>query len=193
MTPGIYGRARAIETRYANRLFRSRLEARWALFFDEAGIRWDYEPEGFELPVGRYLPDFWLPEVGLRGGSTPGVFVEVKPAEKLGDAACEALAKESGKPVILVVGLPRSPNQPGETSDGPGYQFCGGGDADPWWDNFMCLMKCEAMGCGYVKWEFFESNYMKCPRCGADASHEHPALLGAYRLAAEARFSPGSR
>lgn len=54
-----------IPTRYAGILFRSRKEARWAVFFDELGVRWEYEPEGFELPSGRrYLPDFRLP--GLR-------------------------------------------------------------------------------------------------------------------------------
>lgn len=54
---------RAIDTRYAGRLFRSRLEARYAVLFDALGIKWDYEPEGFVLDDGsRYLPDFWLPE-----------------------------------------------------------------------------------------------------------------------------------
>ena len=53
---------KAIETRYAGCHFRSRLEARWAVFFDALGIRWEYEPQGFELPTWRYLPDFWLPQ-----------------------------------------------------------------------------------------------------------------------------------
>lgn len=66
---------KAIETRYRGRRFRSRLEARWAVFFDAMGIRWEYEPEGFDLgpPHGRYLPDFFL--AGLSGG----VYAEVKP------------------------------------------------------------------------------------------------------------------
>lgn len=52
-----------IETHYAGCRFRSRLEARWAVFFDTHGIKWEYEAQGFDLPiVGRYLPDFWLPE-----------------------------------------------------------------------------------------------------------------------------------
>lgn len=55
---------RAIETVYAGHRFRSRLEARWAVFFDTLNIPWEYEPEGFELPSGRYLPDFWLPGIG---------------------------------------------------------------------------------------------------------------------------------
>ncbi len=49
---------RAIETRYKGYRFRSRLEARWAVFFDALGLTWEYEPEGFELKSGRYLPDF---------------------------------------------------------------------------------------------------------------------------------------
>lgn len=63
---------RAIETVYNGYKFRSRLEARWAVFFDAAGIKYEYEPEGFELSDGtKYLPDFYLPEYGW--------FVEVKP------------------------------------------------------------------------------------------------------------------
>lgn len=64
MTPAIP----AIQTRYAGYHFRSRLEARWAVFFDAVGVPWEYEKEGFELNdeingvTGRYLPDFWLPK-----------------------------------------------------------------------------------------------------------------------------------
>lgn len=54
-------RIKAIETRYGGCRFRSRTEARWAVFFDALGIAWEYEREGYELPSGRYLPDFWLP------------------------------------------------------------------------------------------------------------------------------------
>ena len=35
---------RAIETSYDGYRFRSRLEARWAVFFNEAGIEYQYEP-----------------------------------------------------------------------------------------------------------------------------------------------------
>jgi hypothetical protein len=49
---------KAIPTRYKGYHFRSRLEARWAVFFDALGVDWEYEPEGFELPSGLYLPDF---------------------------------------------------------------------------------------------------------------------------------------
>jgi hypothetical protein len=53
---------KAIETRYKGYRFRSRLEARWAVFFDALGIAWEYEKQGFALTSGNYLPDFWLPK-----------------------------------------------------------------------------------------------------------------------------------
>ena len=53
---------KAIETQYQGYRFRSRLEARWAVFFDALGVEWEYEPEGFDLGhEGKYLPDFYLP------------------------------------------------------------------------------------------------------------------------------------
>ena len=80
---------KAIETFYKGYHFRSRLEARWAVFFDNLGIQWKYEVEGYERDLGhyickpdgdiyvpdvvRYLPDFYLP---CRWGG--GVYVEVK-------------------------------------------------------------------------------------------------------------------
>lgn len=55
-------RIKAIQTVYKGYKFRSRLEARWAMFFDELSIDWMYEPEGYELNDGFwYLPDFYLP------------------------------------------------------------------------------------------------------------------------------------
>jgi len=52
----------AIETIYNGYRFRSRLEARWAVFFDTLNISWEYEKEGYDLGNGvSYLPDFWLP------------------------------------------------------------------------------------------------------------------------------------
>lgn len=53
---------KAINTLYKNCLFRSRLEARWAVFFDALDIEWEYEKEGYDLGGGVwFLPDFWMP------------------------------------------------------------------------------------------------------------------------------------
>ena len=66
---------KAIETVYKGYRFRSRLEARWAVFFDTLGLKWEYEPEGFVMPSGtHYLPDF---KVLTKHGATH--WYEVKP------------------------------------------------------------------------------------------------------------------
>jgi len=52
---------KAIETYYNGYNFRSRLEARWAIFFDEIGLDYEYEREGYEVAPGSwYLPDFFI-------------------------------------------------------------------------------------------------------------------------------------
>lgn len=68
---------KAIRTEYNGFLFRSRLEARWAVFFDACGVNYEYEPEGYRLSNGLlYLPDFLLHGVDGRDGGD--LFVEVK-------------------------------------------------------------------------------------------------------------------
>lgn len=74
---------KAIETFYKGYRFRSRLEARWAVFLDALGVKWEYEPEGFELPSGkRYLPDFKVTCYGTRGDcydeASFTLYIEVK-------------------------------------------------------------------------------------------------------------------
>ena len=64
---------KAIETRALGYRFRSRLEARYAVFLRDLGISWQYEPEGFALDAGFYLPDFFLPNVN------GGTWLEIKP------------------------------------------------------------------------------------------------------------------
>ena len=54
---------KAIETEYAGILFRSKLEAMHAKFFDENKIEWHYEPHIIQSSVGDYLPDFYLPRI----------------------------------------------------------------------------------------------------------------------------------
>ena len=67
---------KAIDTEYDGHKFRSRLEARWAVFFNEMGWEYEYEPEGYILSDGTwYLPDFYLTEYD--------VYVEVKPTNKV--------------------------------------------------------------------------------------------------------------
>lgn len=92
---------KAIDTPYANHLFRSRLEARFAVYFDELNVQWEYEKEGFDLGDGLwYLPDFYLPDFGIYAEIKPTKF-NYKEHQK-----CKRLAVLSQKKVIELVGLP---------------------------------------------------------------------------------------
>ena len=53
---------KTIETEYNGYRFQSRLEARWAVFFDKLGIKYEYDPEGIILSdETHYFPSFYLP------------------------------------------------------------------------------------------------------------------------------------
>lgn len=89
---------KAIETVYNGYRFRSRLEARWAVFFDTLGVTYEYEPEGYELDDGtRYLPDFYFPEWACFG--------EVKPVA----LDIDEFHKTAGlpEPCLLLDGVPK--------------------------------------------------------------------------------------
>ena len=96
---------KAIDTIYNGYKFRSRLEARWAVFFDELDIKYDYEVEGFDLgDAGWYLPDFWLPDIQA--------WIEIKPIPNhIGNAdediKARALRSETGFPVLICGGAPK--------------------------------------------------------------------------------------
>lgn len=92
----------AKQTTYRGRRFRSRTEARWAVFFDALGTPWEYEKEGFDLFSGSYLPDFGLPQVNI------GCWLEVKgdvPTEREKKLAQE-LATGTRSPVFIFSGIP---------------------------------------------------------------------------------------
>lgn len=49
---------RTVRPPYPRITFRSKLEAQWSAIFDALGLPWAYEPVVFDLPSGRYIPDF---------------------------------------------------------------------------------------------------------------------------------------
>ena len=103
--------AAAIQTRYKGYRFRSRLEARWAVYLDAVGWTWEYEPEGFNLgDAGMYLPDFLLRSDGREGGpaGTPMLWIEVKAIEPTEDERTKAaaLVAQTKIPVAFAVGVP---------------------------------------------------------------------------------------
>ena len=68
-----------LQTSYKGYHFRSRTEARWAVFLDAMSIPWSYEPDGFQLTHGRYLPDFWISTPHFGDGA--GYWLEIKGAK----------------------------------------------------------------------------------------------------------------
>lgn len=113
---------RPIETRFGGYRFRSRLEARWAVFFSQLNVPWEYEPEGFELGNRkRYLPDF------LIRGRAPhrDLWVEIKPrvpvsAEEGGRfLVFSEEIKKIGGHAMLIAGDPVDPIALWPTSDEP--------------------------------------------------------------------------
>jgi hypothetical protein len=100
-----------IETRYKGCWFRSRLEARWAVFFDNIGCKWEYEPEGFNLGNRMYyLPDFLIHDV--TGRFNGDLWVEVKgymsekDAEKINTFARGHSGLEVVNPILVVGNIP---------------------------------------------------------------------------------------
>lgn len=94
---------KAINTEYKGFLFRSRLEARYAIFLDYLGIEWQYEIEGFVLSNGVwYLPDFYCPTFN------GGMWIEVKPAclNKEDEEKCKILCIDTKTNVWLANGTP---------------------------------------------------------------------------------------
>lgn len=104
------GNIKAIETVYHGYRFRSRLEARWAVFFDTLGIKWAYEAEGYDLgDAGWYLPDFWIDS-----GTDDGFWIEVKAHKNLSERELSVANKLSEfAPGYVAFGQPGIPEYRG--------------------------------------------------------------------------------
>ena len=120
---------RAIPTKYAGRQFRSRLEARWATFFDLVGWRYEYEP--FDLRG-------WIPDFALIGKQQT-TLVEVKPVADFNEDVCRRAREKATRAVlasghkneILVLGYAWPMNSMGELGLGWLCEWC---ERDPVWD-----------------------------------------------------------
>ena len=183
----------AIETRYAGILFRSRIEARWALFFDTLGVPYEYEKEGFDLDGLRYLPDFWLPD--------QRIWYEIK-GDIPDELECEKARRLSGytqRPVYIAFGAVAIPDftRLVNTDDqrvwkGPNWVFHQHGGPFPirWW--YECPV------CGYCDLATTGSGggpQQPCGHADSDAwedRHETPRLVRAYTAARSARFEFGA-
>lgn len=89
-----------IETTYNGIKYRSRTEARWAIFFDKLGWNAEYEAEGYDLDGEWYLPDFFVPEINS--------FCLIKGKEIDYKERCKArkLAIQTQKNIVVLIGTP---------------------------------------------------------------------------------------
>lgn len=161
-----------IETHYAGCRFRSRLEARWAVFFDTLGIQWEYEFQGYDLPSGWYLPDFWLPHVQSRHPGGDGIDFEVKPYKGEDDPRWSELTEATGRGLYVAFGLPRPPHDSGNE-----WIEEWGGDC---WDNCMTFCDC---------WDGWSMQYG--PEGNYHRDVDHPRIDRALEAARSARFEHG--
>jgi hypothetical protein len=202
---------KAIETIYRGYRFRSRLEARWAVFFDVLNIQWEYEKEGYELDGVRYLPDFWLPRqqmwVEVKGyWPTPE---DLKKFKRLFYASRHTTVMAFDIPTVTTeYDWPRYPRLLGGAEPAPmpalwRWQDMSGGDGDivPVYDTFSFWTCCPI--CGYLDVSHCGNN--DTLRCGCmptngelAAKYEAarwneltPCILAAYDAARAARFEHG--
>jgi len=102
-------RHRAAATEFEGTTYRSRMEARWAVFFKTVEIRYEYEKYTFSFPyfknpgvIGnvRYTPDFYLPD--------HHIWIEVKAIDPTPDekARAQRLCRETGESVFFYIGFP---------------------------------------------------------------------------------------
>ena len=84
---------KAIPTKYTGHTFRSRLEARWAAFFDVCEWDWEYEP----VDLDGWIPDFRLtsraPECSRYHRTS--VLVEVKPINEFCQETADKIERAS--------------------------------------------------------------------------------------------------
>lgn len=175
-------RAWAIPTTYNGIVFRSRTEARWAVFFDGLGVPWIHEPEGYQLSSAWYVPDFWLPD--------QEVFWEVKGEMPTSEETkkAEELAAATGKEVLIAWGQPEESQGrcDYDVNEGAFWFFgeLGGHDISYRW--------CVCPKCGKVGCEFDGRGARVCgDRCTKENkaySYDHPRVLAAVETSRTHRF-----
>jgi hypothetical protein len=179
-----------IETEYNGYRFRSRREARWAVFLDHVHFRYEYEVEGFNLDGTRYLPDFYLPgdDRGWRAS-----WVEIKPGVPDAGTAEKArrLKVATGENVYVFGGDIWTPDV--ETYEGAFVlMFDTGAEAEAP-PEVGCWAGC--LGCGWTGICGLEALGRADHGCGHTGALDAaaPWLVDAYRAARQARFEHGEK
>lgn len=153
--------------------FRSRLEARWSLFFDAIGVLYVYEPRVFDLGWIHYLPDFYIPSIRA--------YIEIKGKRPTLTEVTKAkrLAKITNRNVYIFWGSIRIPTV--AAADGIGdsaYLYTPDGIVfkSQWW---TYCKKCKTFAIGHF--------------CDHDPDPYDKRLINAYMHAEGASFKKARR
>lgn len=183
-------KGRVIQTEYRGRFFRSRLEARWAVFFDTLEVAWVYEREAYALGDGlAYLPDFWLPELDC--------WVEIKGEDATQEAheKARALATATRKRVYIFSGSIELPQ--GDMPPAMACVYWPDNTTVParpsMWAHKWCVCpECDAIGIAPGGDGTELPAYGVCDCLFAMGDHVDtsaaPVIIKAYRAALRARF-----
>jgi hypothetical protein len=177
-----------IETEYKGYKFRSRLEARWAVFFDAMNVNWYYEPEGFHLPNGLdYLPDFYLPDHDI-WVEVKGVFTD-EDADKVNTFYSADTENQMLHNIIVVGEFPPEVDDVVQWA----YDKCGGKGI--YMNGFLDFpyLPCVCPTCGKFGFEFDGRGARICRHDDNDKGYsaDHPSIKIAYGMARQARFEHG--
>lgn len=180
----------AIETHYKGYRFKSRLEARWAVFLDALGLRWEYEKEGFKLPSGWYLPDFWL--------SDWRCWLEIKPEQldqhSIERRLCADLMQVGDYPVLLSSRTPGDEVLELSCNDDKGDSSAGYGEHDCRWA-MMSGKPCLEILNAHRDRTWLDGNWNVLAFVAQNQSWIYRLVRpeAAYRAARSARFEGGHR
>lgn len=215
-----------LETRYAGYRFRSRIEARWAVFFTRIGLDWEYEQQGYEVrsqarisahpngavdawPAARqppghiekpqqrtlYLPDLYLPALGLRievKPSTPHL-IDPEGVKRWQRYAGELALNSDRERTAMFVGPIPDPDTVDEMGPPRPYE---------WYEQKIVMLgDWHTAWCACPSGDHFDIQFQArggritcgCPRILGDGyrTGNDPRLLNAYAAARTARFEHG--
>lgn len=145
-------------TVYASVRFRSRLEARWACYFDQRHWTWTYEP----YDLRGYSPDF-----SLNTDTVEGMLVEVKPIVKFGQlgAPIGRITRSGWKGPWLVVGADPDICVQGKGQHMAQRRYLGTEAPEAW-----------ATACNITQWTPTPAE--PCDRCGHPKHFLHHLVCG---------------
>jgi hypothetical protein len=178
--------------KYGSFRYNAILEARWAVFFDSLGIKYEYEPIYDEVETGGrvvyYKPDFYLNELDI--------FVEIKPSKpcEIENIKGAGWAKHINEIIVLFnLNPPTMELENGWLYDFPDIRKIPTINDSFWWG--QCL-KCghvdiaqyaQITSCGCYDKDYYNNLYEKEDKIGHGAERT-PRLLKAYSIAKKYKF-----